>query len=88
MVDDKDLDAVMSMLPHDGIFYWTQPSTHRAFPVEEVAACGGRHGLRGVVFHDVMSAYRQAFADADAEDFVFVGGSSYVVADLLSGLQP
>lgn len=88
MVDDKDLDAVMSMLPHDGIFYWTQPSTHRAFPVEEVAACGGRHGLRGAVFHDVTSAYRQAFADADAEDFVFVGGSSYVVADLLSGLQP
>ncbi|MBO1362374.1 bifunctional folylpolyglutamate synthase/dihydrofolate synthase [Prevotella sp. A2931] len=86
MVDDKDLDTVMTMLPKDGTFYWTQPSTHRAFPVEKIAACGVRHGLTGSIFHDVMSAYNQALSDAKAEDFVFIGGSSYIVADLQSGL--
>lgn len=37
MVDDKDIDKVLSMMPRDAVFYWTQPSNKRAFPVEKVA---------------------------------------------------
>jgi len=86
MVDDKDMDAVMAMLPKHAQFYWTQPSTHRAFPVEKVDAAAGRHGLVGNIFHSVQEAYQAALANAAADDFIFVGGSSYVVADLLTFL--
>ena len=87
MVDDKDLTHVMALLPQDATYYWTQPSTHRAFPVEKVAACGQNCGLCGSIFHTVPEAYQAALADADPDDFLFVGGSSYVVADLLASLQ-
>ena len=87
MVDDKDLHAVMSMLPDDAIYYWTQPSTHRAFPAEKVAATANDYDLHGIVFPTVLEAYQAALQDADEQDFIFVGGSSYVVADLLTSLQ-
>lgn len=87
MVDDKDLHAVMSMLPDDAIYYWTQPSTHRAFPVENVAETADDYDLHGKVFPTVLEAYQAALQDADEQDFIFVGGSSYVVADLLTNLQ-
>ena len=87
MVDDKDLETVMTMLPKNGIYYWTQPSTDRAFSVEKIAACGLRYGLKGCIYHNVITAYNQALRDAKTDDFVFIGGSSYVVADLLSNLS-
>ena len=82
MVDDKDLHAVMSMLPDDAAYYWTQPSTRRAFPAEKVAATAAGYGLHGETFLTVPEAYRAALHAADKDDFIFVGGSSYVVADL------
>ena len=85
MVDDKDINTVMEMLPADAIFYWCRPSTHRAIPQDQVQAIARQHGLSGEAFPDVLSAYRQALADASPDDFIFVGGSSYVVADLLAG---
>ncbi|MBF1638123.1 MAG: bifunctional folylpolyglutamate synthase/dihydrofolate synthase [Prevotella sp.] len=87
MVDDKDLHSVMGMLPVDAVYYWTQPSTHRAFPVHKVSETADAYDLRGKQYPTVMEAYRAAIADADKDDFIFVGGSSYVVADLLTGLQ-
>ena len=85
MVDDKDINTVMEMLPADAMFYWCRPSTHRAIPQDQVQAIARQHGLSGEAFPDVLSAYRQALADASPDDFIFVGGSSYVVADLLAG---
>lgn len=84
MVDDKDLDSVLSLLPRDAVFYWTQASSHRAIPAEEVKKKGDFTGLKGHKYSSVAEAYEAALADADADDFIFVGGSSYVVADLLS----
>lgn len=84
MVDDKDLETVMAMLPDDARYYWTQPTTKRAFPVEKVADIAGRRHLNGRSFAHVADAYHAALQDADPEDFIFVGGSSYIVADLLA----
>jgi len=77
----------MSMLPDDAIYYWTQPSTHRAFPAEKVAETADDYDLHGKVYSTVLEAYQAALQDADEQDFIFVGGSSYVVADLLTSLQ-
>ena len=84
MVDDKDIDSVMEMLPKNAIYYWTQATSHRAIPKEIVADKGRTHQLEGYIYNSVKEAYREALKDASNDDFVFVGGSSYVVADLLS----
>lgn len=84
MVDDKDLDKVLSMMPRDAVFYWTQPSNKRAFPVERIAEEAAKIGLAGNAFKTVKEAYQKALSDSESDDFIFVGGSSYVVADLLS----
>lgn len=83
MVDDKDINTVMDMLPKDADYYFCQASTHRAIPVERVAEIADAHGLKGEQYHTVKDAYEAAIKNATPEDFVFIGGSSYVVADLL-----
>lgn len=84
MVDDKDVNAVLALLPKDAVYYFTQPSTHRAVPVEKLSAMAHEKGLEGNVYHSVKEAYDDALLGSSAGDFIFVGGSGYVVADLLS----
>lgn len=86
MVDDKDMDAVMAMLPKNATYYWTQAETKRAVSSTAIMAKGKEYGLNGTPYPDVISAYRAALTDAASTDFVFVGGSSYVVADMLTGI--
>lgn len=86
MVDDKDLDTVLTLLPKDAAYYFTQASTHRAVPADIVAKQAAKKGLQGTTYNNVKAAYDAALSDAATDDFVFVGGSSYVVADLLSAL--
>lgn len=87
MVDDKDIDSVLSLMPKNAIYYFCQADTHRAIPAEKVKAMAESKGLRGQTFSSVAKAYEQALDDSAEEDFVFVGGSSYIVADLLSALN-
>ncbi len=84
MVDDKDLNTVMKMLPSDAIYYWTQATTKRAVNVEKIAEKGIENRLYGKSYHSVKEAFNHALSEAYMDDFIFVGGSSYVVADLLS----
>ncbi len=83
MVDDKDIDGVMDLLPKDAIYYWTQASSHRAIPVGDIKRKGDMRQLCGTCYGTVGEAYRKALDEAGKDDFIFVGGSSYVVADLL-----
>ena len=87
MVDDKDIDTVMSLLPPHAIYYWTQADNHRAIPATRVAAIAASHHLTGHVYNKVGDAYQAALDDASPDDFIFIGGSSYVVADLLTAIQ-
>lgn len=86
MVDDKDITSVISLLPAEADYYFCQATTHRAIPVEKVVALASGHGLHGEGYDSVETAYRKAMEDAEECDFIFVGGSSYVVADFLTFL--
>ena len=87
MVDDKDINSVMFLLPKNAIYYWTQAESKRAIKAERVAEIAIKHDLRGEIFDNVEVAYTKALKDSNNDDFVFVGGSSYVVADLLTFLS-
>lgn len=92
MVDDKDIDSVLTLLKHTSAtakakhvaFYFTQASTHRAIAAETVRQKALEHNIEGQCFTTVAEAYSKALDDSSPADFVFAGGSSYVVADLLS----
>ena len=87
MVDDKDINSVMYLLPKNAIYYWTQAESKRAIKAERVAEIAIKHDLRGEIFDNVEVAYTKAMQDSNKDDFVFVGGSSYIVADLLTFLS-
>lgn len=86
MVDDKDIDSVLSLLPKHAAFYWTQASSKRAIQVGKVNERAMAHGLNGTCYNLVAEAYQAALGDAKKEDFIFVGGSSYIVSDLLASV--
>ena len=83
MVDDKDIHGVMELLPKNATYYFTKANNKRAISENVLKLYAQGIGLEGESYPDVKSAYDAAKAAADNNDFVFVGGSSYVVADLL-----
>lgn len=85
MVNDKDISGVLSMMPKHATYYFCQASVKRALPHEDIKQKAKAYGLEGNSYPTVAQAYKAALADAQAEDFIYVGGSSFVVADLLSG---
>ena len=84
MVDDKDVSTVMSLLPKNAIYYFTKPDNKRALDVNTIMEIGKKYGLTAKCFPDVKCAYQQALSESSPADFIFVGGSSYIVADFLS----
>lgn len=89
MVNDKDVDSVLRLLPTDAIYYFTQASVKRAMPAEELARKASHlQGVEENAFQDVPSAYLAAKRNADTDDLIFIGGSTFVVADLLADILP
>ncbi len=86
MVDDKDINAVMKLLPTDAVYYFCQATTHRAIRAKDVFELSQAVGLHGTYYNSVSQAYKKALSESASTDFLFVGGSSYIVADLLSSL--
>ena len=83
MVDDKDIRNVLSMLPKNAVYYFTQANNHRAIPAQQVGELAKEYGLSGNTYPAVAQAYEEAKSSASENDFIFIGGSSYIVADLL-----
>ncbi len=83
MVSDKDVNGVLALAPKNATYYFTQPSTHRALPVERLQEAASLSGLTGDCYETVEEAFAAAQKAARKSDFIFVGGSNYVVADFL-----
>ena len=84
MVNDKDISGVLAMLPKDAIYYFTKASVSRALNENEVKRLAGEAGLEGNTYPSVKDAFEAAQASAHPDDFIFIGGSTFIVADLLS----
>lgn len=83
MVNDKDITSVIAMLPRHAQYYFTQASVARALPAQEVARIAASQGLQGNSYPSVAEAYLAARAHAGVDDMIFVGGSNFIVADLM-----
>ena len=78
----KDVSTLLSLLPTEGNYYFCQARGPRALPARELAAQARAASLHGEVIEDVPAAYQRARQRAQPNDLVFVGGSSFVVAEL------
>lgn len=84
MVNDKDISGVLQMLPKKATYYFTKASVNRALSEKEVQRLAGEAGLYGETYPSVKEAVKAALASAQTDDLIFVGGSTFVVADLLT----
>jgi len=83
MVNDKDISGVLSMLPKNATYYFTKASVKRALSEKELQSLAMQSRLHGDAYPDVETAVAAAKEKANKNDFIFVGGSSFIVADLL-----
>jgi dihydrofolate synthase/folylpolyglutamate synthase len=83
MVSDKDSKAVLSMLPKDAIYYFCAPDIPRAMEVEVLVEHAKKFNLNGSRFSSVSKALNAAKNTSTEEDLVFVGGSTFVVAEVV-----
>lgn len=86
MVNDKDIAHVLEMLPKDAIYYFTQAKVKRALPAEALLAQAKEKGLDGKAFPSVIEAYTAARNEASSDDLIFIGGSTFIVADLFTDI--
>lgn len=83
MVNDKDVNGVLDLMPEGAFYFFTQASVERAMPATDIAIAGMMHGLTGVTCDTVAIAVERALERAGEEDTIFIGGSTFVVADAL-----
>ncbi|MEJ2905937.1 bifunctional folylpolyglutamate synthase/dihydrofolate synthase [Pedobacter panaciterrae] len=82
MVKDKDISGVLNLLPAKATYYFCQPQLERALPAQELASEAENHGLKGFVFPTVELAINAAKKNANADDLIYIGGSTFVVAEI------
>ena len=87
MASDKDIERVMSTLPHEACYYWTKASVKRATSEQTIANIATKYDLHGKTYSNVAEAYEAAVNNASTNDYIYVGGSSFIVADLLRYTQ-
>jgi dihydrofolate synthase/folylpolyglutamate synthase len=83
MVNDKDSTKVLSMLPQNAIYYFCRPDIPRGLEAETLKENAKKFGLQGNVFDSVKAAVLAAQAVANGNDLVFIGGSTFVVAEAI-----
>ena len=83
MVKDKDVRKILELLPKKANYYFCQPNIPRGKPTEELAQEAQKYQLKGQAYTSVAEAYQQALSHAKPNDLVFVGGSTFVVAEVL-----
>ena len=87
MCGDKDVESILALLPPnaDGFsYYFTRASVKRALPEDELQALARAAGLQGDAYPDVAEAVKAAKEKSLPEELIFVGGSNFIVADLLA----
>jgi len=85
LVNDKDIGSILSLLPVFAVYYFTRADIPRALNQDILMAEAAKYSLKGNSYPSVIEAYKSAMDNADEKDTIFVGGSSFVVADFLKG---
>lgn len=83
VVNDKKLDDILYLFPKAATYYFCKPDIPRGLNVDELKNKAGEFGLQGEVYDSVSEAYNVVLKNAKQEDLIFVGGSTFVVAEVI-----
>lgn len=83
MVSDKDVSHVLELLPKDAVYYFTKANIARAMDEKELQTLASKFELKGETYATVAKATKAALDEAALDDFIFIGGSNFVVADTI-----
>jgi dihydrofolate synthase / folylpolyglutamate synthase len=85
--NDKDINEILTLLPKTAMYYFCKAKVFRGLPAQQLLSLANQYQLVGNAWDNVPEAYQQALGDAQKDDLLFVGGSNFVVGDLLEFLQ-
>ena len=83
VVNDKDLDKILPLFPTNAIYYFCKPNIPRGLGSQILKEKATQFGLTGKVYNSVSESYTKALQNASKSDFIFIGGSTFVVAEIL-----
>lgn len=83
MVNDKDLAGILPLFPKKAVYYFCRPDVPRGLDAASLKASAQNYGLTGTVYNSVKEAYAAALSEADTNDFIYIGGSTFVVAEII-----
>ncbi|MFD2286535.1 bifunctional folylpolyglutamate synthase/dihydrofolate synthase [Pedobacter petrophilus] len=83
MVNDKDISKVLSLLPKEATYYFCKPNLERGLPEAELATQASTFNLVGESYPSVLAAKNTAINNAAPNDLVYIGGSTFVVAEAI-----
>ncbi len=83
MVKDKDINGILALLPKNASYYFCQPMLERALPIKDLQEMAAQNQLHGKTYQNVNAAYLAAKEMANSKDLIFIGGSTFVVAEVL-----
>lgn len=82
-VSDKDLDSVLPLFPKDAMYYFCKPDLPRGMDVEILTSKAAEYDFKGNSYKSVADAFEAAKRNASPEDLIYIGGSTFVVAEVL-----
>jgi dihydrofolate synthase/folylpolyglutamate synthase len=83
VVNDKDLADILPLFPENATFYFCKPDILRGLDAESLKRAAALYGLHGETHNSVSAAYDAALDAAVSDDFIYIGGSTFVVAEIL-----
>ena len=83
VVDDKKLDTILHLLPKNATYYFCKPNVVRGLDEEKLKQKASQYSLVGQTYSSVNEAYKKSLTAAAKNDLIFVGGSTFVVAEVL-----
>ena len=83
MVNDKDISKVLSLMPKNATYYFCKPNLERGLSAIDLAEKAFSFNLIGKTYSSVLEAKETAIKNANVNDLVFIGGSTFVVAEAI-----
>ena len=82
-VNDKDLEEILPLFPKKAIYYFCKPNLPRGLDANILKQKASTFKLKGEVYNSVSEAYKKALVSASKSDFIYIGGSTFVIAEIL-----
>ncbi|SNR53473.1 dihydrofolate synthase / folylpolyglutamate synthase [Lutibacter agarilyticus] len=83
VVNDKDLNSILPLFPKNAIYYFCKPNIPRGLPAEVLQEKASEYNLNGSIYTSVDEAYKNALKAVSDNDLIFIGGSTFVVAEVI-----